>query len=529
MVTTASAEDADWMRVAALHGLSRDAWARYAPGAPAQYDVVMAGYKYNMMDLQAALGLAQLARLGEMQAHRAASLGSLRDGTGAPAARSSRTSARRLDARPAPLHRDRRRRTGAAGRAMPCRLALGRRGHRHQRALPRPAPALVLRRALRACDAACFRTPSITATTRCRCRSGAGCRLADADRVVETIDRLLGRAAREPAARGDVASRPATFALFRVAAGPRIGLGHLRRAEVLARALGRAARVSIRGGSGISTTLAARRARPEPGRRSMPSGSARARARRPACRPWSRVGGGGDAPAACRSSACTTSGLPASLDARHRRQRHQPGARLAGGAHPARPRLRGHRPAPARARVWRRPPRARLARRRAARGPDARGRRVSSCRRHPHARGARDADGRGRPSAAGRRSDASTAPDGLAPWLARVDVAIVGGGVSLYEAVAAGVPTVAVPSSPAQRPTIRGFAARRLAVDAGGPVAPSTRLVARRVVRALRAARAGRASCDARCTSRGRVPSTAAAPNAWRSAIVAVAEAARRG
>jgi dTDP-4-amino-4,6-dideoxygalactose transaminase len=71
MITTASLEDADWMRVAALHGLSRDAWARYAPGAPAQYDVVMAGYKYNMMDLQAALGLVQLARLGEMQAHRA--------------------------------------------------------------------------------------------------------------------------------------------------------------------------------------------------------------------------------------------------------------------------------------------------------------------------------------------------------------------------------------------------------------------------------------------------------------------------
>jgi len=70
IVTTASGDEADWMRVAALHGLSRDAWARYAPGAPAQYDVVMAGYKYNMMDLQAALGLVQLARLDEMQAHR---------------------------------------------------------------------------------------------------------------------------------------------------------------------------------------------------------------------------------------------------------------------------------------------------------------------------------------------------------------------------------------------------------------------------------------------------------------------------
>lgn len=71
MVTLASADDADRMRVAALHGLSRDAWARYAPGAPAQYDVVMAGFKYNMMDLQAALGLAQLSRLDDMQAHRA--------------------------------------------------------------------------------------------------------------------------------------------------------------------------------------------------------------------------------------------------------------------------------------------------------------------------------------------------------------------------------------------------------------------------------------------------------------------------
>ena len=70
MVTTDSVEAAEWMRVAALHGLSRDAWARYAPGAPAQYDVVMAGYKYNMMDLQAALGLAQLDRLAAMQAQR---------------------------------------------------------------------------------------------------------------------------------------------------------------------------------------------------------------------------------------------------------------------------------------------------------------------------------------------------------------------------------------------------------------------------------------------------------------------------
>ncbi len=72
MVTTASPEAAEWMRVASLHGLSRDAWKRYAADGRAQYDVVMAGFKYNMMDLQAAIGLHQLARLEEMGARRAA-------------------------------------------------------------------------------------------------------------------------------------------------------------------------------------------------------------------------------------------------------------------------------------------------------------------------------------------------------------------------------------------------------------------------------------------------------------------------
>lgn len=71
MVTLASAERASWLRVAALHGLSRDAWKRYGPGGSAQYDVVMAGFKYNMTDLQAALGLVQLQRLADMQAQRA--------------------------------------------------------------------------------------------------------------------------------------------------------------------------------------------------------------------------------------------------------------------------------------------------------------------------------------------------------------------------------------------------------------------------------------------------------------------------
>jgi dTDP-4-amino-4,6-dideoxygalactose transaminase len=72
MVTTDDAEAAALMRVASLHGMSRDAWARYTPGGTAQYDVVMPGFKYNMMDIQAAIGLHQLARLDAMHARRAA-------------------------------------------------------------------------------------------------------------------------------------------------------------------------------------------------------------------------------------------------------------------------------------------------------------------------------------------------------------------------------------------------------------------------------------------------------------------------
>jgi dTDP-4-amino-4,6-dideoxygalactose transaminase len=72
MITTPHAGAAEKMRIASLHGMDRDAWSRYAPGARSEYDVRMAGFKYNMMDLQAAIGLQQLARIDAMHARRAA-------------------------------------------------------------------------------------------------------------------------------------------------------------------------------------------------------------------------------------------------------------------------------------------------------------------------------------------------------------------------------------------------------------------------------------------------------------------------
>jgi dTDP-4-amino-4,6-dideoxygalactose transaminase len=62
MLTTAREDWAAFARVASLHGMSRNGWTRSTDGSP-HYDVVMPGYKYNMMDLQAAIGLHQLASL----------------------------------------------------------------------------------------------------------------------------------------------------------------------------------------------------------------------------------------------------------------------------------------------------------------------------------------------------------------------------------------------------------------------------------------------------------------------------------
>lgn len=72
MVTTASAEAAERIRVTALHGMSRAAWSRHQSTRPTRYDVVTAGFKYNMTDIQAAIGLHQLAALERHWERRAA-------------------------------------------------------------------------------------------------------------------------------------------------------------------------------------------------------------------------------------------------------------------------------------------------------------------------------------------------------------------------------------------------------------------------------------------------------------------------
>ncbi len=63
MIVARDAADAARLERLALHGMSNDAWKRFSDAGFKHYEVVECGFKYNMMDLQAAIGLHQLARV----------------------------------------------------------------------------------------------------------------------------------------------------------------------------------------------------------------------------------------------------------------------------------------------------------------------------------------------------------------------------------------------------------------------------------------------------------------------------------
>jgi dTDP-4-amino-4,6-dideoxygalactose transaminase len=63
MVATRDERIAEEISLMKFHGMNREAWKRYEASGTPNYDIVMPGFKYNMMDLQAALGVHQLAKL----------------------------------------------------------------------------------------------------------------------------------------------------------------------------------------------------------------------------------------------------------------------------------------------------------------------------------------------------------------------------------------------------------------------------------------------------------------------------------
>jgi perosamine synthetase len=70
MAVTDDQKLADRIRMMSLHGLSHDAWGRYSGGGSWDYRIVEAGYKYNLTDVAAAIGVHQLARAESMRVER---------------------------------------------------------------------------------------------------------------------------------------------------------------------------------------------------------------------------------------------------------------------------------------------------------------------------------------------------------------------------------------------------------------------------------------------------------------------------
>jgi perosamine synthetase len=70
MITTDNEAWADRCRVMSLHGISKDAWKRYTSEGSWYYEIVAPGFKYNMTDVAAAMGLVQLGKLEAMDERR---------------------------------------------------------------------------------------------------------------------------------------------------------------------------------------------------------------------------------------------------------------------------------------------------------------------------------------------------------------------------------------------------------------------------------------------------------------------------
>jgi dTDP-4-amino-4,6-dideoxygalactose transaminase len=70
MACTNSDEYADRMRIMSLHGISRDAWKRYTGEGSWYYEIIAPGFKYNLTDIAAAIGLHQVRKANAFHARR---------------------------------------------------------------------------------------------------------------------------------------------------------------------------------------------------------------------------------------------------------------------------------------------------------------------------------------------------------------------------------------------------------------------------------------------------------------------------
>ena len=148
MIVTRDADLARRVRLMRIHGISQDAFERYTSTTPAWfYEVVAAGFKYNLTDLAAAIGIEQLRKIDGFFGAPPATGAGLRRRAARPAAAPAGRARLRLQPCLAPV------RGAPAGwrQARPRRTdpAPVRARHRHQRPFHSPAPAPVLARQLR--------------------------------------------------------------------------------------------------------------------------------------------------------------------------------------------------------------------------------------------------------------------------------------------------------------------------------------------------------------------------------------------
>jgi dTDP-4-amino-4,6-dideoxygalactose transaminase len=72
MAGTSDDAYADRMRIMSLHGISRDAWKRYTAEGSWYYEIIAPGFKYNMSDIAAAIGIHQLRKAEALHRRRTA-------------------------------------------------------------------------------------------------------------------------------------------------------------------------------------------------------------------------------------------------------------------------------------------------------------------------------------------------------------------------------------------------------------------------------------------------------------------------
>jgi len=70
MITTENEEWAERMRIMSLHGISKDAWKRYTAEGSWYYEILAPGYKYNLTDIAAVIGIVQLKRANALWRRR---------------------------------------------------------------------------------------------------------------------------------------------------------------------------------------------------------------------------------------------------------------------------------------------------------------------------------------------------------------------------------------------------------------------------------------------------------------------------